>query len=97
MSDKNTEDRARQKVSFRGRKRETNGRKTNYKGQCLYSPTPWFHRIFFENVRKRDRKGKSGRGGEKPIMTETVRKVHKSRLTVSLYLFHVSLMPISAI
>lgn len=74
----NTEDRERQKMSFTGRERERNGRETNFKGQCLYSPTPGLHRIFFENVRKRDSKRKSGIGGEKPIMTETVRQVHIS-------------------
>lgn len=64
-------------MSFTGRGKERNGRETNSKGQRLYSLTPWLHRIFFENVRKRDSKRESGRGGEKPIMTETVRKVHK--------------------
>lgn len=81
-------------MSFTGRERERNGRETNFKGQRLYSPTPWLHGIFFENVRKRDSNRKSWRGSEKPIMTETVRKVHKSWLAVSLYLFHVSLAPI---
>lgn len=78
MSDKKTEERKRQKMSFTGRERERNDRETNFKGQCLHSPAPRLHTIVFENVRKRDSKRKSGRGGEKPIMTETVTKVHKS-------------------
>lgn len=55
-------------MSFTGREIERNGRETNSKGQCLYSPTPCLRKIFFENVRKRDSKRKSGRGGEKVIM-----------------------------
>lgn len=94
ISYKKTEGRQRHFMTFSGRERDRDGRDTNFKGQRLYFSTPWLHRIFFENVRKRDSKRKWGRGGEKPIMTKTVRKVHKSWLTVSPYLFHVSLMPI---
>lgn len=81
-------------LSRAGKEREMT--ETNFKGQCLHSPAPRLHTIFFENVRKRDSKGKSGRGGEKPIMTETVTKVHKSWLNVSLYLFLKSVLPIGA-
>lgn len=65
---------------------EWNGTGTDFKGQCcLYCPTPFF--FFFpglslKNVRKRDSKRKSWRGGEKPIMTETVRKVHRLWLSL---------------
>lgn len=82
---------------FHKQGKERNGRETNSKGQRLYSPTPCLHRIFFENVRKRDSKRKSRRGGEKPIMTETVRKVHKHWLNVSVYLFLLSLMVIRTV
>lgn len=40
-------------------------------------PFFFFPGLSLKNVRKRDSKRKSWRGGEKPIMTETVRKVHR--------------------
>lgn len=39
VSDMNTDDRERQKMSFTGKEREINGRETNFKRQCLYCPT----------------------------------------------------------
>lgn len=94
VSDISAEDRGRQKMSSTGRKKEREMAETNFKGQCLSSLTLCSRWILFENVRKRDSKWESGRGGERPIMTETVRKVHKPWLTAAGYLFHASLMPI---